>query len=133
MPSSFFDTNALLYLASGEPEKAGRIEELIREGGWISVQNLNETARVFRGKWRQDWQTTERFLGRCQAIFHIETLSLAVHSTGLAVAERYRIGIFDAMIVAAALHCGCDTLYSEDMHHGLVVESRLTIVNPFHA
>ena len=35
------------------------------------------------------------------------------------------------MIVAAALEAGCDTLYSEDMHHGLVVDGRLSVVNSF--
>jgi predicted nucleic acid-binding protein len=35
------------------------------------------------------------------------------------------------MIVAAALLAGCDTLYTEDMHPGLVIENRLRIVNPF--
>jgi predicted nucleic acid-binding protein len=35
------------------------------------------------------------------------------------------------MIVAAALLAGCDVLYSEDMHDGLVIEERLRIVNPF--
>jgi predicted nucleic acid-binding protein len=35
------------------------------------------------------------------------------------------------MIVAAALEHGCTTLYSEDMHDGLIVEGSLHIVNPF--
>ena len=37
------------------------------------------------------------------------------------------------MIVAAALAADCDTLWSEDMHHGLVVERTLTIRNRFSA
>jgi predicted nucleic acid-binding protein len=36
------------------------------------------------------------------------------------------------MIVAAAQLAGCSTLYSEDMHHGLVID-RLTIRNPYAA
>ena len=35
------------------------------------------------------------------------------------------------MIVAAALIAGCTTLWSEDMHDGLLVEGQLRIVNPF--
>lgn len=35
------------------------------------------------------------------------------------------------MIVAAALEAGCDALCSEDMHDGLIVDGRLTVVNPF--
>jgi hypothetical protein len=35
------------------------------------------------------------------------------------------------MIAAAALHAGCDTLWSEGMQHGMAIEGRLRIVNPF--
>jgi predicted nucleic acid-binding protein len=35
------------------------------------------------------------------------------------------------MIAAAALHAGCDTLWSEDMQHGITLEEGLRIVNPF--
>ena len=42
MPGNFFDTNVLLYVASGDPAKADRAEELIGAGGIISVQVLNE-------------------------------------------------------------------------------------------
>lgn len=54
-------------------------------------------------------------------------------SKGLRLAERYQLSLYDGMIVAAALDAGCDTLWSEDMHDGLVVETQLTICNPFAA
>jgi len=38
-----------------------------------------------------------------------------------------------AMIAASALHADCDTLWSEDMQQGMVLENRLRIVNPFGA
>jgi predicted nucleic acid-binding protein len=41
MPGSFFDTNVLLYIASGDPAKADRAERIIADGGTISVQVLN--------------------------------------------------------------------------------------------
>lgn len=37
----------------------------------------------------------------------------------------------DALIVAAALDCGCDVLLSKDMQHSMMVDGRLTIVDPF--
>jgi predicted nucleic acid-binding protein len=52
------------------------------------------------------------------------------HVRGLVLAERYQLGLYDGMIVAAALLAGCTTLYSEDMHDGLVID-RLTICNPY--
>ena len=54
-----------------------------------------------------------------------------VHEDGLRIARRHRLGVFDALLVAAALRSGCDTLWSEDMHHGLVVDGRLRVANPF--
>ena len=34
------------------------------------------------------------------------------------LAQMHRLSFYDALIVAAALEAGCDTLYSEDMQHG---------------
>jgi predicted nucleic acid-binding protein len=45
--------------------------------------------------------------------------------------ERYDFQLFDSIIVASALEAECDILYSEDLHHGLIVEDKLTILNPF--
>ena len=39
--------------------------------------------------------------------------------------------MFDALVVASALRAGCGILYSEDMKHGLTVDERLRLVNPF--
>jgi hypothetical protein len=38
------------------------------------------------------------------------------------LAERYGFSTYDAMIVASALHAGCDTLWSEDIQDGMVIE-----------
>ena len=42
MPGSFFDTNVLIYLASDDAAKADRAEAIVRDGGTVSVQVLNE-------------------------------------------------------------------------------------------
>jgi predicted nucleic acid-binding protein len=49
----------------------------------------------------------------------------------LRVAERYSYSMFDALIVASALEAGSDTLWSEDMQHGMLIDGRLRIANPF--
>ena len=54
MPGDFFDTNVLLYLVSEDTKKADRAEALVRQGGVISVQVLNEAANVARRKMRMD-------------------------------------------------------------------------------
>jgi predicted nucleic acid-binding protein len=127
----FFDTNALIYAVSADASKARRATNLMLQGGWISVQVLNETARVLRSKLRYDWQSIDSTLAEIRTLLEVTPLTVEIHEHGLALAERYRFAIFDSMIVAAALHTGCDTLYSEDMHDGLLIEDRLRVVNPF--
>ena len=58
-------------------------------------------------------------------------VTVETRETGLALAERYGPSVYDAMIAASALHAECDTLWSEDMHDGIVIEDRLRIANPF--
>lgn len=133
MPGNFLDTNVLIYLASADVEKANRAEQLVDKGGVVSIQVLNEIANVGRRKLRMSWSEIHEFLATLRALLTVQPLTLDVHDSGLAIAERYGLALYDAMIVAAALHCDCDALWSEDMQHGLVIEDRLRIVNPFAA
>lgn len=131
MPGSFFDTNVLLYVASEDPAKADRAESLIRGGGTISIQVLNEIANVARRKMGLSWTETQAFLSMTRSLLDVQPLTIDIHETGLALAERYGLSVFDAMIAASALHADCDTLWSEDMQDGVVLAERLRIVNPF--
>ena len=133
MPGSFFDTNVLLYLASGGPAKADRAEELIGAGGTISVQVLNEITNVSRRKMGMSWTETRAFLALMRGLLPVRPLTIEIHETGLVLAERYGLSTYDAMIAASALHADCDTLWSEDMQDGIVLDGRLRIVNPFRA
>ena len=131
MPGSFIDTNVLFYVASGDPVKAERAEKIIADGGTISVQVLNELANVARRKMRMTWSETRALLSIIRALLPVQPITVEIHETGLALAERYGLSIYDAMIAASALHAECDTLWSEDMHDGMVIECQLRIANPF--
>jgi predicted nucleic acid-binding protein len=131
MPVSFFDTNVLVYLASSDAAKADRAEATIATGGAISVQVLNELANVARRKMRMSWTDTHAFLDMLRSLLTVHPLTLETHETGLALAERYGFSTYDAMIAASAILAGCDTLWSEDMQHGVALKEGLRIVNPF--
>ena len=77
------------------------------------------------------WDETGTFLAGIQALCPVEDLTLQTHEIGRALAERYGFSVYDAMIVAAGLIAGCTTLWTEDMHNGLLVENQLQLVNPF--
>lgn len=125
-----FDTNILVYMVSAEDARSGPATALIRAGGVVSVQVLNEYTSVMKRKTSADWTQIDINLAAVKATCRIVPVSLAVHEKGRWYAERYMLQVHDAMIVAAAVLADCMTLYTEDMHSGLVIDG-LTIRNPF--
>jgi predicted nucleic acid-binding protein len=128
---AFSDSNVLIYLVSADESKVAVANEILRADLTISVQILNEIASVMLGKLRQPWNKVENVLALVRSASTVHPIDLRTHAAGMAIAKRYKLGVYDSMVVAAALLANCDTLYSEDMHTGLVIENRLTIVNPF--
>jgi predicted nucleic acid-binding protein len=129
----FLDTNVLLYLLSGDDRKADRAESLVAAGAVLSVQVLNEFANVATRRFGLSWAEVFEVLTAIRRTCEIEPLTLETHDRGTEIAERYRFGVFDSIIVAAALLAECKVLYSEDLHDGLRVDRALTIQNPFRA
>ena len=127
----FVDTNVLLYLLSSDADKANRAEELLALHIVVSVQVLNEFANVARRKHSLSWQQLAQALEGIRHFADVRPLDLSTHERGLALAERYQLGLYDALIAAAALEAGCDTLWSEDFQAGQVLDGRLMINNPF--
>jgi predicted nucleic acid-binding protein len=78
------------------------------------------------------WADTHALLTMLCGLLTVHPLTVEIHETGLGLAERYSLSTYDAMIVASALHAGCDTLWSEDMQHGMSLDEGLRIMNPFH-
>lgn len=127
----FVDTNILVYPWSDD-EKAGRAQDILDRPFLTGVQVLNEFVTVLRRKLRLEWHEVE---GAVADIVEVAAallpIDLDTHIHALRLAERYQLQFHDAIVVGTALKGGCDTLLSEDMHDGLLVEGRLTIRNPF--
>lgn len=130
MPGSFLDTNIIIHFAGGG-RRADRAEALLKQGGVISVQVLNEVANVCRRKLRFDWRQVAEVLASLRASLYVVPVTLRTHELGMRIADRYQIAVYDALLLAAARLEDCDCFWSEDMHDGLVVENSLTIRNPF--
>ena len=133
MPAAkaFIDSNVILYLLSKDTKKADAAEAVLRAGGLISVQVLNEIANVALRKIGMSWAETDQFLALVRSLCAVESLTVETHDRGRDVAEHHGLSVYDSMIVAAAILAGCSVLYSEDMQDGLVVDKQLRIVNPF--
>ena len=130
--SAFFDTNVFVYAVVQDDRRSQRAEELIAEGGTVSVQVLYEFADVVRRKAKMPWDevrfATENIKALCPEPLPI---TIDTHKEALAIAERYGYRIYDALIVASALEARCTILYSEDLQDGQVIDHRLRIRNPF--
>ena len=131
MPGSFLDSNIVLYLASEDLLKADRAQELVAEGGTISVQVLNELANISHRKMGLSWDETRNFLLMIRGLLKVEPITIEIHDVGTSLAERYQLSVYDSMIVSAALSAECDTLLSEDLQNGLLINGRLRVLNPF--
>jgi len=130
---AFLDTNVVVY-AFTEDRRSSAAQALLARSFTISVQTLNEIVNVALRKLKRSWREIDDACAQIiAAASSIEQLDLACHRRAMTLARQHKLAIFDAQIVASALQANCDTLYSEDLHDGLVIDGRLTIRNPFAA
>jgi predicted nucleic acid-binding protein len=133
----FLDTNVLIYWVDASP-RADQVEAFLAGDCVISVQVLNEFANVLRTKRNMPLadiaQLVETLLQTCDVC----DLTVRVHHAALELAARYKLGIYDANILAAAAEMGCTAVYSEDMQHSMSIKipaslgsGALSIKNPF--
>jgi len=128
--SRFFDTNVLVY-AFLDVEKRAPALAALADGGVISAQVLNEFTNVARRKRRRDWTDIEAALDVIRDQFpEIAPITAETHRQAVALASAHGFAFYDALIIAAALEAGCDTLVTEDLQHARAVGG-LTIHNPF--
>jgi predicted nucleic acid-binding protein len=133
MAGAFLDSNVLVYAFTTDSRAAAALA-LLERGCAISVQGLNEFANVARRKLGMNWDEVRDALAAIRALCReILPLDVALHDDALRIAERYRYAMYDALVIAAALRAGSDTLWSEDMQDGIVIDGRLRIANPFSA
>ena len=131
MAGEFLDTNVLIYAFTDDPRNQ-KAQELLGKGCVIGVQVLNEFTNVARRKLGMTWEELREALSSILIVCPtVLPMDLEIHSDALAIAERYGFRIFDALMIASALHGGCEILWSEDMQDGMVIDGRLRIANPF--
>ena len=134
-PHRFLDTNILLYAYDAEsPGKRTKAMQWV-EQGWkspgdvsISVQVLQELAvnlerrKVSRGEIHQILYDL--------SAWPVVDNTLLVLKMALGEQSRWKISLWDAMILAAARSCGAQELVSEDFNHGQDYDG-IRVINPF--
>jgi predicted nucleic acid-binding protein len=135
MPASaFLDTNVLIYAVVKNDARSEIAEELLATGGVVSVQVFNEFAATARRKLGMSWGDVAEALDAIRVLCPSpRAISMETHDAAVKIARAHGFHIYDALIVASALAADCETLYTEDLQDGQVIEERLTIRNPFKA
>ncbi len=128
----FLDTNVLVY-AFSDDARADAADELLRAGGVISVQVLNEFVNVSRRKLSFKWTEVDNALNEFKDLLNPAIpLTAELHERAVEIARKHKLRIYDSLIVAAAIAAGCPILYTEDMQHGRKIGGTI-IRNPFRA
>ena len=129
----FADTNIVVYAYGVVPSKIAVAEAILKSAPVISTQVINEFHNIARRKLGLDMATRHRVADDLLQSCHVIAVGPSIVKAAMGIESRYQLSYWDALILAAALASGCDTLLSEDMQDGQVFEGRLTVKNPFAA
>jgi len=131
--SVFLDTNVFVYLYSeDEPEKQSVAFNILDQLHCMtSTHVLNEFSSVCLRKLgmpsNEVLQSIREIVDNCELCY----IDMEVIQKALVLNAKYGYSYYDCLVLASAIHHGCEYLYSEDMQHNQLIEGKLKIINPF--
>ncbi len=132
MTARFFaDTNVVLYTIGTDERKREVARGILARNPEVSAQVINEAVNVCLRRFSFSRERAYAFADSVMRRVDVLPVGESTIRKGAEIAMRHQLSNWDALIVAAALLAGCDTLYSEDLQHGPVFENCLAVVNPF--
>ncbi len=113
----FWDSNLIIYYVTNNGTKVSAIKAKLSEPAQhvISAQVLNEFSNIAYKKLGFPGHKIISEITAFQTVFAVVPLTISCTLRAVAVEDRYGFSYYD---------------YSEDMHHGQVIDA-LTIINPF--
>lgn len=136
MTNVFLDTNVVVYAFDRADPQRQKIAVGVLEGGdrlVVSTQVLLETWWVLTRKLATplDEDQASEVIDRLSALPVVATDAELVRRA-VEVSRRFKIAIWDAMIVESARTGGCKRILSEDFQDGQDFDG-VAVVNPFSA
>lgn len=134
----FVDTNIFVYARDARDSvKQSKAYEVLSflwrtKLGRVSFQVLNEyyvtvTKKLKPGLERESARADVQDLLAWNPMTHS---AVTIHHA-FDIESRYPVSWWDSLIVSSAIEAQCDTVYSEDLQHGMLI-SGVTVLNPFH-
>lgn len=135
MSKIFIDTNILIYtIDRNDNKKLSRARKLLEniianDKPVISTQVLQEFYSATTTKLKLDKLIAKNIIHNFRNM-EIVQVDLAIIEQGIDISLLFQISFWDSLIVSAAEHANCSTIYSEDLNDGQTIRG-IRIVNPF--
>lgn len=130
----FVDSNIWLYsfVKHQNNSKHETAKELIDNSEIaLSFQVINEVCSNLLKKFSFSEEKIEGLISEFFKQCYLTPFNESIYLKACGLRRQYSFSYYDSMIISAALSSGAKNLYTEDMHHGLKIEGKLQIVNPF--
>jgi predicted nucleic acid-binding protein len=134
----FIATNVFVYsFDDRQPDKKVRalaiISDALQTGnGMISWQVVQEFLNVSTRKFLVPLKPEDAKLYLQKVLHPLCKIfpDVDLYCAALEIMTKSGYSFYDSLIIASAQRCGCETLYSEDLHSGHQVD-RVKFINPF--
>jgi predicted nucleic acid-binding protein len=132
----FIDSNIWLYLFLQEDnDKYITVENYfinnnLNSNFIITYQVINEISNILLKNNFMETEIREN-IDYLFKMCTIQEFTKDIILTASSIREKYSFSFWDSILVGSALFSECDTLVSEDMRNGLIVNERLLIKNIF--
>jgi len=134
MPDKVFvDTNVLIYFISAEESKKAKAKEVIFSGQevYISSQVIAEFISVCLSKNLLPIEEIISLVDNFLESLRFSSVEEGTIKNALQIKKTLEYSYWDSLVIASALENNCSVLYTEDMQDSQIINSKLTIVNPF--
>ncbi|MCF8367106.1 MAG: PIN domain-containing protein [Bacteroidales bacterium] len=138
MNKIFVDSNLWIYALLEANDKTKNktsvslIESLIHEQIIISIQVIKEVHWTLQRKYKlSEIEIKKKIQNGIFPIVRIVELNNNIYLKSAWVRDKFSISFWDSLILSSAIENDCSTLYSEDLQHGLIIQNKLNIMNPF--
>lgn len=134
----FIDTNILIYCHDeGQPTKKERALALLSDAlqnknGMISWQVVQEFLHVATRKFAVPLKNEDAMVYLQKVLSPLCQIqpNLEIYQQSILLMKEVGYSFYDSLILAAALHGGCNIIYTEDLKHGQMIHT-MRILNPF--
>lgn len=127
----FLDSNVALYAFDHAALKNKIALELLEARTIISTQVILESINICLKKFKFSKEVSFEHAEHLMNICSFVLIDRVTINSAFEISIKYQFSYWDSLIISSALQNGCTKLYSEDLQHNQIINSSLTIVNPF--